>query len=226
MSDQPAMPHPAATVVLLRDRSDTCEVLLVQRNVKLAFHGGAWVFPGGRVDRADYAPAAPDDHLAAARRAAIREAREEAGLAIAANDLVLVSRWITPAILPKRFDTWFFAAGANGAEVEIDGGEIHAYRWIAPDQALAARHTAELELPPPTFVTLLRLAGCASVREALARFAGGEVETFIPRVCAVPGGACTVYQEDVAYETGDLDAPGPRHRLVMLPSGWRYERCR
>ena len=33
-----------------------------------------------------------------------------------------------------------------------------------------------------------------------------------------------LYRDDVAYETGAVDQPGPRHRLWMLDSGWRYER--
>ena len=45
--------HPSATIVLLRDAPRGFEMLLLQRAAKLAFHGGAWVFPGGRVDAAD-----------------------------------------------------------------------------------------------------------------------------------------------------------------------------
>ena len=43
-------PVPAATVVLIREnaRQQELEVLLVQRNSRLVFHGGHWVFPGGR----------------------------------------------------------------------------------------------------------------------------------------------------------------------------------
>ena len=41
---------PAATVVLIRDGRDGLEVLLARRSSQLAFHGGAWVFPGGRID--------------------------------------------------------------------------------------------------------------------------------------------------------------------------------
>jgi hypothetical protein len=39
----------------------------------------------------------------------------------------------------------------------------------------------------------------------------------------VPGGACTVYQGDASFDHGELDRPGPRHRLYMLQSRWRYE---
>src|SRR5262249_22587229 len=45
---------PAATVVLVRDGERGLEVLLGRRSSKLAFHGGAWVFPGGRIDPVDY----------------------------------------------------------------------------------------------------------------------------------------------------------------------------
>src|SRR5512147_768608 len=153
---QPAVAHPAATVVLLRDRADGFEVLLVRRNAQLSFHGGAWVFPGGRLDAADYA--AGSDTIAAARSAAVREAREEAGLVLTPDALVLVSRWITPVPLPKRFDTWFFAGLGDDAPVEVDGGEIHEHRWTAVADALAAQRAGEIELPPPTFVTLIKLA--------------------------------------------------------------------
>ena len=69
-----AVAHPAATVVLVRDAqrdgSEALEALLLRRNSKLAFHGGAWVFPGGRIDATD----------ANARQAAERETIEELGV--------------------------------------------------------------------------------------------------------------------------------------------------
>jgi 8-oxo-dGTP pyrophosphatase MutT (NUDIX family) len=56
---------PSATVVLLRDRTGGPETLLLRRNARLAFAGGHWVFPGGRIDPADLidptGPAHPTD---------------------------------------------------------------------------------------------------------------------------------------------------------------------
>jgi len=225
MTDRPAIAHPAATVVLLRDGAGGCEVLLVRRNAKLAFHGGAWVFPGGRIDAEDYSVSAPADVVAAARRAAVREAREEAGVVIERESLVLLSRWITPEMLPKRFDTWFFAAAvAAETVVEVDGGEIHEHRWLRVDQALAAQKAGEIELPPPTFVTLVGLSSHGTVGEAWASLSARPAETFVPRLHAVAGGACSLYAGDAGYEAGDPDRPGTRHRLWMIDSGWRYER--
>jgi len=223
MSQTPNVPaHPAATVVLLRDGLESCEVLLVRRNVQLSFHGGAWVFPGGRIDPEDYDAAG--DVMAAARRAAVREAREEAGIAVADDSLVRLSRWVTPEGLPKRFDAWFFAARAGNETVQVDGGEIQAHRWLSPAEALAEQGAKRIELPPPTFVTLTRLAGCRTVAETLAVIAQNPFEAYLPRLHMIPEGACTLYAGDVAYDSGDLDQPGPRHRLWIVDSGWRYER--
>ena len=51
--DRPVTPRPAATVVLVRDGADGVEVFMLQRDPALTFGGGAHVFPGGSVDRAD-----------------------------------------------------------------------------------------------------------------------------------------------------------------------------
>jgi len=223
--EAPVVARPAAAVVLLREGEGGCEVLLLQRNSQLAFHGGAWVFPGGRIDDADYAAAAePTDIVSAARRAAVREAREEAGLAVEHANLVLFSRWLTPTGLPKRFEAWYFAAPAAAEPVRVDGGEILDHRWVRPEDALTQHRAGRLDLPPPTWVTLNRFIGYRSVPAALEAAGRVPLEHFEPRVCLVPAGACSLYAGDSAYDTGEVDAPGPRHRLWMLDSGWRYER--
>jgi 8-oxo-dGTP pyrophosphatase MutT (NUDIX family) len=225
MSDAPpVIAHPAATVVLLRQGTDGCEVLLVRRNNRLAFHGGAWVFPGGRLDPDDYLADTPDDVVAAARRAAVREAKEEAGVSIDAEQLALFARWITPDFMPKRFDTWFFAGTSPDQDVCVDGGEIHEHAWIRPSDALAAQARGEIELPPPTFVTIFGLVEYRHVGDALAALAAEGVKNYVPRISRVPGGACSLYEGDAGYESGDAAIEGPRHRLWMMGSDWRYER--
>jgi 8-oxo-dGTP pyrophosphatase MutT (NUDIX family) len=77
MSVAPA--RPASTVVLLRPSATRFDVFLVRRHDKVAFMGGAYVFPGGRVDDADKAL----DESNAFHVAAIRELFEEAGILLA-----------------------------------------------------------------------------------------------------------------------------------------------
>ena len=218
-----APPAPSATVILLRDTPAGIETLLLRRNSQLAFHGGAWVFPGGHIDAADHVAEAEDDMLAAARNAAVREAQEEANLVIDPAELVFFSHWTTPIVRPKRFSTWFFVAPAGHGVVAVDGQEIHDHSWLRPQKALAAQQAGEIELPPPTFVSITKLSVFQTVDEALRRLAEHEAEIFFPRIQKMTGGACCLYQGDAGYETEDLDASGARHRLWMLKSGWRYE---
>ncbi len=216
-------PFPSATVVLLRDAAAGFEMLLLQRASKLAFHGGAWVFPGGRIDPPDYPPGG--DVEAAARRAAVRETHEEAGLEISAADLVDFARWTTPEGMPKRFVTWFFMAVARDGEVRVDGGEIKDHRWLSPASALRERAAGTLELPPPTFVTTTLLSAFADARSAFGGFAAHGRREFVPRMARVEDGMCSLYQEDAGYADADAACAGPRHRLWMTKSEWRYERA-
>ena len=75
---------PAATLIVVRERTDgPPELLMVERAQDMAFAGGAWVFPGGRIDQADEELAESfGTEDAAARVAAIREVVEEAAVPV------------------------------------------------------------------------------------------------------------------------------------------------
>jgi 8-oxo-dGTP pyrophosphatase MutT (NUDIX family) len=98
----PMVPRPAATVTLVRDTPNGIEVLMMQRNFQSVFVPGAYVFPGGAVDRHDGSAEVAAlctglDDAEASRRlgiasgglaywvAAIRESFEEAGILLACN---------------------------------------------------------------------------------------------------------------------------------------------
>lgn len=217
-------PIPAATVVLLRDRPGGLETLMLRRSSKLAFAGGMWVFPGGRIDPDDHEADDPDGVLGAARRAAVREAAEESGLVVTPHELVWFAHWTPPAISPKRFATWFFAGPAPEGDVVIDDGEIKDHEWLAPAEALARRDALEIELSPPTWITLHHLARYTTVDEALTELGAGEPEYFATHIVLVEGGVIALYAGDAGYEDHDPDRPGGRHRLWMMEAGWRYER--
>jgi 8-oxo-dGTP pyrophosphatase MutT (NUDIX family) len=219
---------PAATVVPLRDGSAGLETLMLKRNSKLAFAGGMWVWPGGRIDPGDYPGATPTDDpdtlTAAARRAAVREASEEAGLAVDESTLVWFAHWTPPEISPKRFATWFFAAPAPEGTVEIDGGEIHDHAWWSPSAAMDLRNALEIELSPPTWITLEQLAPFATVAEAIATLRARPPEYFATRIASAGDDMVALYHGDAGYEDGQADRKGERHRLWMSGSGWHYER--
>jgi 8-oxo-dGTP pyrophosphatase MutT (NUDIX family) len=172
------VPRPAGTVIVLRGGASALEVLLVQRNPNARFMGGAWVFPGGAVDRGE------GQGASALRAAAIRELREEAGISIGdPGELVPFSRWITPAAVKIRFDTWFFLAPLPaGAEAQVDGSEVVDARWYSPTAALEARRRGELFLVFPTIKHLEQLSAFESADALLAHARGREVHPVQPRV--------------------------------------------
>lgn len=222
---------PAATVIPLRDADDGVEVLMLRKNSKLAF-GGMWVFPGGRIDPEDDDPDVPGDELAAARRAAVREALEEADLLVDPTGLVPFSHWTPPEISlngPKRFATWFFACRApvgEDGEVTIDGGEIHEDVWVRPVDMLRRRDEGEIQLAPPTIVTLHDLAIHDDVDAALGAAQARTPFRYATRVGTTDEGMVTMWEGDAGYESGDAALPGPRHRLLMGDPTWRYENTR
>jgi 8-oxo-dGTP pyrophosphatase MutT (NUDIX family) len=172
------VPRPAGTVILLRGGASALEVLLVQRNPDARFMGGAWVFPGGAVDRQE------GDGDRALRAAAIRELEEEAGISIGdPSELVPFSRWITPAEVRIRFDTWFFLAPLPpGAEARADGSEVVDARWYSPTAALEARTRGDLFLVFPTIKHLEQLSRFESADALLAHARGREIHPVQPRV--------------------------------------------
>jgi 8-oxo-dGTP pyrophosphatase MutT (NUDIX family) len=216
-------PVEAATVILLRDTEDGLETLMLRRNSKIAF-GGMWVFPGGRVDPEDREGLSADDDFGAARRAAVREAQEEAGMDVDLAELVAFSHWTPPPITPRRFLTWFFIARAPEGDVVIDHGEIRDHAWMRIDEVMRRRDAQEIELAPPTFVSLHTLAEHNSVGEALESLAGLEPERFTTHIAVSETGPVAIWHGDAGYGESDLDVPGPRHRLIMKKPKWEYLR--
>ena len=189
--------RPAASAILLRDSDAGPEVLLLQRNPESRFMGGAWVFPGGSVHEEDSADGVPGPV-----GAALRETEEEAGLRIAGPDELLpFSRWITPAQVKIRFDTWFFVARApEGAEVQIDDAEVVDARWLRPQDALDMGAREELLLVFPTIKHLEQLAVFGSVDEALEEARGRKVMPVEPRVLVDGGIARVLMPGEPGYE--------------------------
>ncbi len=202
---------PAASVILLRD--SPLEVLMLRRHARSTFIPGAWVFPGGVVEASDH-ELGDGTEVGTMRVAAARELFEESGIwlgstlpdadarrrallageitfALLAGEapldlarLVWTSRWITPAGVPKRFDTYFFLATiGRDAVASVENVEAVEARWITPPGAIAA-----LQIVFPTLKNLEAIAGYQTTAELLASRQGVEVPATRP-VLVVEGGS-------------------------------------
>ena len=199
------VPDPAATVLLLRPATPGFEVLMVHRNSR-GFFGGFVVFPGGRVEEADVPPGLTREDDLSHRRAAIRELAEEAGIYLSVNEavtapdlrgpdlyewmtsqddpavdaLVLISRWVTPEIAPRRFDARFYLARCEQAPaVQIDADELVGHSWVSPLEALERHQDGEWRMISPTISHLRWLARRSSIEDAFISARGADGRTLI-----------------------------------------------
>lgn len=142
-------PRPAATVILLRDGGGGLEVFLVRRTKGASFMGGAYVFPGGKLDAADSDPAilarvtGPDPE--AARRALDEDLDPPAALAlyVAALRETFEESGVLFATAPARLDLaaararlatgTSFAALALDLDLALDAVALVPFaRWVTP----------------------------------------------------------------------------------------------
>ena len=215
-------PIPAATVVLLREAEQSYEVLMLKKNSKITF-GGMWVFPGGKIDPEDYGE--ENDLEFAARAAAVRETKEETGISVDSADFIHFAHWTPPPGPQKRFATWFFIAKSTGVmSVEIDEGEIKDHQWIKPSDALAKHSAGDIDLVPPTWITLHHLSLYEMTDDVLDHFSKTTPKVYETRVVkASDGDRVAMWKGDAGYGDWDADAAGDRHRLVMSPGGFSFE---
>ena len=225
--------RPAATVIVLR-AGDPFELLMVRRNETVAFMGGSYVFPGGRVDEPDrpregeslrpatFSDLAPEDDEAF-RRAAVRELREEANVAITVGDLYPFAHWVTPEIETRRYDTRFFVARMpDGQIAKHDESETTALEWLSPREAIARFERKELLLPPPTWTSIRQLAVRTSIDDVLEWTRDRKIARIMP-------GFRKTESEFMLMLPGDPLMPaipdweGPEETRFILQDGARWQ---
>jgi 8-oxo-dGTP pyrophosphatase MutT (NUDIX family) len=117
----------------------------------------------------------PADVLRAARTRMIEGARNfsetmiDLDAKLDARAVRYFSRWITPPVVPQRFDARFYVARVpEGQVAEADAFETYDGRWMRPADVLAAVERQEMQMIFPTLKHIERVGAFATVDELLA----------------------------------------------------------
>lgn len=114
--------------------------------------------------------------------------------------LVPLSRWLTPPVVPKRFDTFFFVARApEGESASMDGRETVEVEWLSPARALDLAGQGERRIVFPTRMNLQVLARCDTVEAALAQAAAHPDAQVTPEVVTRGGDRFLRLDERAGY---------------------------
>jgi hypothetical protein len=120
--------------------------------------------------------------------------------------LTVFARWITPSMMPKRFDTWFYAVKAPDDQLAAcDGRETVDAEWIAPSEVLRLAQAGERKVIFPTRMNLQLLAEAGSADDAVARAAARTLVTVEPQLMAREAGRVLVLPPDAGY--GAVEEP-------------------
>lgn len=120
---------------------------------------------------------------------AVYEALESSGRHFDAGAMAYFANWVTPTMIPVRFDTRFFALAVGpGVEADPDPGELAAASWIPPGEALGLGESGEWTIPFPTLRVLEMLAGFATADAVTAHAEAVEVRKIVPRTRVGGGG--------------------------------------
>ena len=89
---------------------------------------------------------------------------QEERLQLDVRPLAYWSHWITPSVVPKRFDTRFYLAALPPEQVAaVDAIEATEMSWMTPAAVIAAAHDGMMTVSRPTLYNLMELD--ASVRQ-------------------------------------------------------------
>ena len=176
----------ACTVIPLRAGQNGLEVLMVRRKGDARFFKGAYVFPGGIVEPTDHSNKycalremfeevgilleprenTTDLDLKSLRKECTQQPAKFAeslslfDLPLAESRLKEWSHWITPKQEKWRYDTRFFVCLLTDQEAQMaaaDDDEVFSQVFSTPTEFLRRHFEGDIQLPPPTWLTLKEL---------------------------------------------------------------------
>lgn len=141
---------------------------------------------------------------------AFRQIVESEDLELAADRLAIHGQWITPEVVPRRFDTLFFSAAAPTDHIAAhDGVESTDSVWIRPEDALAQARRKERQMIFPTLANLQTISGFNDVDAVIQNSRARKVVPVLPSIAVDGEKRRMVIPDDAGYPTtfDELELP-------------------
>ena len=198
----------AARVAAIRESFEECGILLARER------GSDALLDEARARSID-----------ARHRAALCRGERDLAAIVAEEDLELAgdlpthfAHWITPEMMPKRFDTHFFLVETPAGQSAVhDGGESVDSVWITPQRAIAEEAAARLSIIFPTLMQLRKLARHARVADALAASRAEPVVTVLPHIEEGGEGPVLHIPIDAGYGVSEMSLEAFSKKLPVKP---------
>ena len=166
--------------------------------------GSDALVPGDRVRELE-----PWRHALHDGEATLAEFVEREDLRLACDALVRYAHWITPAMMPKRFDTHFFVARAPEDQVLVhDGHESVDSVWITPAQVLTDAAEGRRTVIFPTLRNVEKLVDLADVAAALEAARSARIVTVEPGTEQREDGVWLCIPPEAGYRVSEEKMPG------------------
>jgi 8-oxo-dGTP pyrophosphatase MutT (NUDIX family) len=128
------------------------------------------------------------------------------GVRLRLDGLSVFARWITPTMMPKRFDTWFYVMHAPPEQIAAcDGRETVDAEWIAPSEAVRLAAEGQRTIIFPTLMNLKLLAEAQSAADCIKRAEARDLVTVLPQVQQRHGKPVLVLPPNAGY--GEVAEP-------------------
>ena len=136
----------------------------------------------------------------------MQEFAKKENLKFSTESLIPFAHWITPDLMPKRFDTRFYlAAVPDGHQGIHDGNESVDSLWISPKQAIKDCLSEKRTIIFPTRMNLEKLRNSKTVEEALSNARKQRIVTVIPKLEKTGDSVFLTIPKEAGY--GDVKEP-------------------
>jgi 8-oxo-dGTP pyrophosphatase MutT (NUDIX family) len=133
---------------------------------------------------------------------------KEQALVLACDELTHFAHWITPPMMPKRFDTHFYLAIAPADHIALhDGYESVDSVWIAPADAISEEAQGKRTIIFPTLRNLEKLATWNNLEDAISATLSSKVIPVLPWTEKREDGNYLCIPVEAGYATSEEKMP-------------------